>query len=84
MRRSVPYTNKKKVCTQKQLWQTSTPKVYPWTKPLNTILWVIRGANLDYCAALEINELTEEDLEICEVVCKPNKVQECAKVGGVQ
>ena len=83
MRRSVPYTNKKKVCTQKQLWQSSTPKVYPWSNTV-TPIWVIRGANLDYCAALEINELTAEDLEICEVVCIPNKVQECAKVGNVE
>ena len=51
--------------------------VYPWsTAPL----YSVRGANLDYCADLSVDEVTEEDLEICEVVCKPAKVKECAKV----
>merc|ERR1719499_1385132 len=42
--------------------------------------FVVRGANLDYCADLGIDELTEDDLEICEVVCQPAKAQECAKI----
>ena len=78
MRRSVPYTEKKQVCSRTQLWHVSTPVVYPWSPVI--MPFVVRGANLDYCADLGIDELTEEDLEICEVVCQPSKVQECAKV----
>ena len=78
VRRSVPYTEKKQVCSRTQLWHVSTPVVYPWSPVI--MPFVVRGANLDYCADLGIDELTEEDLEICEVVCQPAKVQECAKV----
>ena len=80
VRRSVPYTEQRQVCSATQLWQVSTPVVYPWS-PV-TPLFVVRGDNLDYCADLEVDELTEEDLEICEVVCQPSKVEKCAKVGG--
>ena len=80
MRRSVPYSEKRQVCSKEKLWQSSTPKVYPWSPKVNS--YAVRGDNLDYCADLGIDELTEEDLEICEVVCKPTKVQECAKVSG--
>merc|ERR1719270_2064072 len=78
VRRSVPYTEEKQVCSRTQLWHVSTPVVYPWSPVI--MPFVVRGANLDYCADLGIDELTEEDLEICEVVCQPAKVQECAKV----
>ena len=80
MRRSVPYSEKRQVCSKEKLWQSSTPKVYPWSPKVNS--YAVRGDNLDYCADLGIDELTKEDLEICEVVCKPTKVQECAKVSG--
>merc|ERR1711884_747647 len=78
VRRSVPYTEQRQVCSATQLWQVSTPVVYPWS-PV-TPLFVVRGDNLDYCADLEVDELTEEDLEICEVVCQPSKVEKCAKI----
>merc|ERR1712241_620959 len=78
VRRSVPYTETRQVCSATQLWQVSTPVVYPWS-PV-TPLFVVRGDNLDYCADLEVDELTEEDLEICEVVCQPSKVEKCAKI----
>ena len=81
VRRSVPYTEQRQVCSATQLWQVSTPVVYPWSPVIAP--FVVRGDNLDYCADLEIDELTEEDLEICEVVCQPAKVEKCAKVSRI-
>ena len=78
VRRSIPYTESREVCSQTQLWHVTTPVVYPWTA---VPLFVVRGENMDYCADLDVEEVTEEDLEICEVVCQPINVKECAKVG---
>ena len=78
VRRSVPYTENRQVCSQTELWHVTTPTVYPWSPTIP--LFVVRGANLDYCADLSVEEVTEEDLEICEVVCQPTTVKECAKV----
>ena len=66
VRRSIPYTEKKQVCSRTQLWHVSTPVVYPWSPVI--MPFVVRGANLDYCADLGIDELTEEDLEIYEAL----------------
>ena len=49
--------------------------MYPWS-PLED--FSIRGDDL--CSGLSVEDVTEADLEICEVKCEPTKVKECAKV----
>jgi len=77
VRRSVPYTESRQVCSQTQLWHVTTVPVYPWSPTVP--LYVIRGDNLDFCANLDVED-AEEYEDICEVVCQPTTVKECAKV----
>ena len=73
----VPYQDSRQVCTQNQLWSyAQTVPVYPWAK----LEIVVRGGLEGPCDNLDANEITEENLEKCEVVCQPSNITECAKV----
>ena len=75
--RKVPYHSSKQICTQRELWTyTTTVPAYP---VINTWIGVRTGLE-GPCDNLVVEELTEEDLELCEVVCQPANVTECAKV----
>ena len=77
--REIPFSSSKEVCTQSELW-TYTHTTYPWTPVITTPLFVVRTGLEGPCDDLVADELTEEDLEVCEVVCQPAVVKECAKV----
>ena len=73
----VPYQDSRQVCTQNQLWSyAQTVPVYPWAK----LEIVVRGGLEGPCDNLDANEITEENLEKCEVVCQQSNITECAKV----
>ena len=79
--REVPYSSSKEVCTQSQLWTyTHTVPTYPWVPVTSSSFFVVRTGLEGPCDDLVAEELTDEDLEVCEVVCLPAMVKECAKV----
>ena len=81
MSKQVPYQATKKVCTPTQVWSyTQTVPVYPWAPVVYPGLFVLRTGLEGPCDNLVVDELSEEDTELCEVVCQPANVTECAKV----
>ena len=81
MSAQVPYQNSRQVCTQNQLWSyTHTVPVYPWVEIKPVTFIGVRAGLEGLCDNLDVNEPTVNDLEMCEVVCQPTNITECAKV----
>ena len=73
MHRRFPYHSSKEICSKTELL------TYTATTFIKGMIGIRNGLE-GPCDNLVVEELTEEDLELCEVVCQPANVTECAKV----
>ena len=91
--RHLPYQTQRRVCTENELWtHVSTVPQYQWTTFVPTVPvfvvpsfpFVIRDGleepSPSPCSGVNATNVTEEDMQRCELVCKAVKVRECGKV----